>query len=78
MEKQNTQIILGEGDLQFFLALFKNYYRAAPAQMGCFGFLVMYFVTKNHQRVAENRKSLISRNKGFKTGLRQSARYLCI
>jgi len=46
-----------------------------PGQLGCFGFIVMYMVNRNHSRARQDKKSLISRNK-VKTGFKQSARRL--
>ena len=43
--------------------------------VGCFGMIVMFFVNKKVEKINKNRKSLISRNRGFKSELRKSVRY---
>ena len=43
--------------------------------VGCFGMIVMFFVNKKVEKISKNRKSLISRNRGFKSELRKSVRY---
>ena len=37
--------------------------------------IVMFFVNKKVEKINKNRKSLISRNRGFKSELRKSVRY---
>ena len=37
--------------------------------------IVMFFVNKKVEKISNNRKSLISRNRGFKSELRKSVRY---
>lgn len=44
--------------------------------VGCFGMIVMFFVNKKVEKISKNRKSLISRNRGFKSELRKSVRRL--
>ena len=38
------------------------------------GMIVMFFVNKKVEKINKNRKSLISRNRGFKTELKKSVR----
>ena len=38
------------------------------------GMIVMFFVNKKVEKMNKNRKSLISRNRGFKTELKKSVR----
>ena len=44
--------------------------------VGCFGMIVMFFVNKKVEKINKNRKSLISRNRGFKTELKKSVRFI--
>eukprot|EP00092_Neocalanus_flemingeri_P019327 GFUD01020933.1.p1 GENE.GFUD01020933.1~~GFUD01020933.1.p1 ORF type:complete len:242 (+),score=59.64 GFUD01020933.1:39-764(+) len=46
------------------------------AKLGCFGSIVMYFVSKKQEKVRKNHKSLITRNQGFKKELNKSVRRL--
>ena len=38
--------------------------------------IVMFFVNKKVEKINKNRKSLISRNRGFKTELKKSVRFI--
>ena len=44
--------------------------------LGCFSMVVMYFVNRKQEQVRKHRKSLISRNKGFKSEFRNSVRFV--
>ena len=55
---------------------YSDNFDAKPGQLGCFGLILMYFVHKNHEKARKNHRSLISRNRGFKTGIKRSVRKL--
>lgn len=55
---------------------YSDNFGSKPGQLGCFGLILMYFVHKNQEKARKNHKSLISRNRGFKTGIKRSVRKL--
>ena len=61
--------IYDEGETKY-----KENFGPGGGDVGCFGMIVMFFVSKKVEKINKNRKSLISRNRGFKTELKKSVR----
>ena len=61
------------GDIGCF-GMIVNIHNVRRIRMMTKGMIVMFFVNKKVEKINKNRKSLISRNRGFKTELKKSVR----